>query len=319
MKKLQLGVSPLVCLSLLLALSACSPPGGSEGVDFVPVIWANPIAGSKAISVAPGSKSEQAEFECSFGPIITSFQSGASAGGLGIGDSFTSDVFGGTVTTTISASGSDIIYTGTYDADGLNLSKYVLTLHSDNTFDFEQTIVYDMGGGFMILGLVKIDAGTVFTDGSYSGPGTGYVYYYNYPGDGPGTARYAITTADIVSKPGFFGMRTIDSTAPDGIFDEFIDTVVIPDSESNATQIVSALLSIDTSDKGPYDFITFHNEVNGWARAGGTDTYDFLSDTTQYGRNIQDLAAAASYHGLSDQTDLTGAQYIAYVWDTYAQ
>lgn len=291
MKKPKPAVSYRVCLSLLLALSACSPPGGSEGVDFVPVIWANPISGGKAISVAPGSQSEQAEFECSFGPIITGFQSGAS--------------------------GSDIIFTGTFNADDLNLSKYTLTLHSDNTFDFEQTIVYDMGGGFMILGLVKIDAGTVYADGSYSGPGTGCIYYYNYPEDEPGTARYAITTADIVSKPGFFGMRTIDSTAPDGIFDEFID-VVIPDSELNATQIVSALLSIDTSNKGPYDFITFHNEVNGWARAGGNDTYDLLSDTTQYVRNIQDLAAAASYHDLECQTDLTGAQYIEYVWDTYA-
>lgn len=319
MKNFQNFVSRLVFLSLLLALSACSPPGGSEGVDFVPVIWADPVSGGRVISVSPETQSEQAEFECSFGPILTGFQSGTSAGGLGIGDSFTSDVYGGTVTTTISASGSDIIFTGTFDADDLNLSKYTLTLHSDNTFDFEQTIVYDMGGGFMILGQVKIDAGTIHADGSYTGPGTGYIYYYNYPGDASGTARYAITTADIVSKPDFFGMRTIDSTAPSGEFDVFTGTVRSPDAEPNVVQIIDDLLSIDTSDKGPYDFITFHNAVNGWARAGGNDTYAFLSDGSLYGRNIQDLAAAASYHGLSDQTELSGAQYIEYVWDTYAQ
>jgi len=59
-------------------------------------------------------------------------------------NSFTSTVLGKTVTTVITTSGSDIIFTGTFSD---NQGTYVITYHTDSdTFDFDQTVICDLSG-----------------------------------------------------------------------------------------------------------------------------------------------------------------------------
>jgi hypothetical protein len=321
-------LSMLVLTSVLVGCNMTGSP--TSKVPLIPVIWANPISGgktvasrmtaSKAIAIAPSTQSEEAQFECSFGPVITSFQSDTSAGGLGVGDSFQSNAYGGTVTTTISASGTDTVFNGVFNADSLNVSNYRLTLHNNSTFDFIQTIVYAMGGNFYIMAVVKINDGVVNGDGSYSGTATGYVYYYDYPGDADKTARYAIGTGALVANSTFFGFRELQSTAPNGsAFTVYPGTVVLPDTADHVAQISTYIQGISVTMLAS-DFLTFHDSANAWARCAGNPNADpyaqlVLSDpmNPMNGRGLKDVDIVASALGLTVGT-INGEQYINYVW-----
>jgi hypothetical protein len=330
MKKI-LGLAA-VSIMFVMATGCNMSPSTDSSVKQIPVIWTSAPSLVSKTSVSKIARSitlqtgdlSKAEFDCCFGPAVTGFQSNSL--GVGVGGSFTSSAFRSTVTTTISAYGTDTIFSGLF-SDGI--SNYTLTLHKDNTFDFVQTLTCNASdNSIYITAFVKISGGTLYADGSFSGSETGYCYYYT-PGTTP-TAAYMFSTGLLFGNSAFYGVRAQQSSAPSGVFPSYPGTeTVAPDSTAHLAQVLNYMQTTlyPSTPLQPWDWLSFHDSANGWARVGGTDntpaTYlDPLSDSSN--RNIQDLTAAVAYestlpgNGGLTTTTITGEQYINYVWTQIA-
>jgi hypothetical protein len=181
-----------------------------------------------------------------FGPMLVGKQKNSA--NYKVGDSWTTSIVVDsystkTVTTTISQSGTDIIYKGVFDD---KISSYTLTVHSDNTFDYEQEFemqVYLSEGNTNnkhIASKTGISGGTLTNDGfTASGVSQGITswddqatqwttFYYGYDIKCSASA-YALRMTS-------YGNSTVDGTGKGSV-------------EFSNSQLVSALnaITMDTS------------------------------------------------------------------------
>jgi hypothetical protein len=207
----------------MAAMAGCSQPGSTAGaVKQLPVIWGNRAIShgmpGRSISIT-GAQQATSDFASVFVPIVTSFQTNSA--GLSDGSIYSSPgPFGDTITTSISISGSDVVFTGVFSDGGAN---YKITLHDNNTFDFSETIFYKVDfsaqnqGVEDFFAVISMVGATVDSNGFYRGNENIWVYIHS---DDPNVGIYAwktAITAEVVSENGFFGMKTLKSTG-NGLF-----------------------------------------------------------------------------------------------------
>ena len=152
-----------------------------------------------------------------FAPVLSGVE--ANTSGKQIGDSFTSAFLGHTITTVISASGGDVVFTGTFDD---NLSFYRMTVHSNSTFDYSQELVLAISipasGINRTLGVKTTMSGVPFTTAGFSGSGIAKGVVIGLD-NGPSTAWNDFYYAyDVQSSASGFDLRmtTQDSYSQDG-------------------------------------------------------------------------------------------------------
>ena len=237
-------------------LVGCTPelPLGTQ-VDRVPVLWNSsviPMGLSKSVTMTfPDGTSEVAaniEFNCAaIAPVVTGWESGT----YYVGDSYISSVLGNSITTTISQNGTDIIYAGVFDADA-DGGGYVLTYHTDGTFDFDQRVIWNYQN--LKFYVVSIMSGTL-TGNSYSGNGAAYCYQYEGTPNPPQSQLVGVTySAHAIS--GYFGVL-VDGLA--GNFDDTLSEPIYGDTSWTAT--VDALVW-DTLTDG--NMMLVWNELGTW-------------------------------------------------------
>lgn len=189
----------------LAVLVGCCPPGPNpvtNPVTKVPIVWQQSVPSkSIAVTVTPGDTAAMTEFNCNtLAPVVTGWQTNTQ---YAIGDSYTSTVFGQSVVTTISAgTGTDVVFTGSFsDGEGY----YKVTYHADDTFDFEQAVIYDFTSGTVheIVLMYSSMANVSITNTSYSGTGRSIFYDYNVVT--PASSRVSALSFTAHAMTNYFG------------------------------------------------------------------------------------------------------------------
>lgn len=153
----------ILLVAMTLMITGCSPV---ETVTSLPVFMA----------VAPGARNVSIDFEAvdtnetyylMSGPLLTGWETGV----YEIGETYTTDILGIPVETTITSDGDDIVYTGVFpDGQGM----YELKLSTNDSFEYEQRYVLESTTATVYV-YAKIDG--VKLDGSgYFGDGKRLVY-----------------------------------------------------------------------------------------------------------------------------------------------
>jgi hypothetical protein len=262
----------LFAISIIVLIVIGCPMGSSvqNEVPLLPVVWANPVAsGSHALApesgryiAIPGSVTSTAEYDCSFSPLVTSFQSNTI--GKTAGDTFTSTgPLGKSVTTTISTanSGQDVVFDGKFNDDNHanGYGHYKVTHHKNKkSFDYEETVIYQItdfptaGITTYELAVVNMVSATVNDDGSYNANLIGYVYMYaedashNPVSSGGGFSFlcWAAFTGEVASKNGFYGCKAELSTGNPNPYVPYTGTVQSAPPDYNSTALISNMQNL---------------------------------------------------------------------------